>query len=265
MVRVLVLSDKKVQFGETKGKLPMIERVIIHIHGGGFIAMSPDSHQTYSRKWAKETDSIIFSIDYRLAPASPFPAPLEDIWQAYFWIMTQASKYLNVNPKKVVIVGDSAGGNFTAALTLKCVREKFRIPDGILMGYPALNLNINSFSPSLLIALEDSILRYSFLLICISSYIGTGDSLNPFASPAYATDKDLMDFPVTRIMIAGRDPLRDEALKFAERMAILNKDVRYTLYKHSPHGFWTFGMSHVLDSATDTITKAIEVLNFLLK
>ena len=151
MVSIRVISDLPLNINKSsifcgmeqifKTTQPLIERIIVHIHGGGFISMSSRSHQTYTRKWAKETKSVIFSIDYRLAPEDPFPAAIEDVWQAYYWIITQAPKYLNVVPKKVVVTGDSAGGNMTAALTLKCIKENFRIPDGILMGYPGISMN----------------------------------------------------------------------------------------------------------------------------
>ena len=151
MVSIRVISDFSLNINKSAlvsgmeqlftGPQPPIERIVVHIHGGGFISMSSRSHQTYTRKWAKETKSVLFSIDYRLAPEDPFPAAIEDVWQAYYWIITQAPKYLNVLPKKVVVTGDSAGGNMTAALTLKCIREGFRLPDGILMGYPGNRVN----------------------------------------------------------------------------------------------------------------------------
>lgn len=73
-----------------KGETFFSEALIIHIHGGGFISMSSRSHQTYTRKWANYLKIPIFSIDYRLAPEHPYPAAIEDCWQAYNWIIRNA-------------------------------------------------------------------------------------------------------------------------------------------------------------------------------
>ena len=64
-----------------------LSEVIIHVHGGGFVSMSPDSHQNYTRRWANSTRRPVFSIDYRLAPENPFPAALDDCWQFYNWLL----------------------------------------------------------------------------------------------------------------------------------------------------------------------------------
>lgn len=102
--------------------------------------MSSRSHQTYSRRWANELKIPIFAVDYKKAPEHPYPAALDDCWQAYIWILTKLSTVYNVNPKKIIVVGDSAGGNLAIALGLKCVKEGVRVPDGLLLVYPALNL-----------------------------------------------------------------------------------------------------------------------------
>lgn len=71
-----------------------LSEVILHIHGGGFVSMSPESHQNYTRRWALATKRPIFSIDYRLAPENPFPAALDDCWQFYNWLLVFAKDLL---------------------------------------------------------------------------------------------------------------------------------------------------------------------------
>lgn len=71
------------------------DAVIVHIHGGGFVAMSSRSHQGYTRKWANALGVPIFSIDYSLAPQHPYPAALDDVWQAYLWIINFAPLYFS--------------------------------------------------------------------------------------------------------------------------------------------------------------------------
>jgi len=69
-------------------------------------------------------------------------------------------------------VGDSAGGNFVAAITIMCIQRNYRKPDGIILCYPALNLSFKEFVPSVLLALDDPILPFPFLKMCIESYFG---------------------------------------------------------------------------------------------
>jgi hormone-sensitive lipase len=123
------------------------------------------------------------------------------------------------------LVGDSAGGNLVTAVTIMAIERKFRVPDGLILCYPALNINKHYFTPSFLLALDDPILPYPFLKMCINSYIGKqekGDALNAescyLMSPIYVSDKTLKKFPKTRIMSAANDPLRDESFRFTVRL-----------------------------------------------
>ena len=148
--------------------------------------------------WANEIGIPIFSIDYRLAPADAFPAAINDVWQVYYWIVEHAETYLGVKPEKIFLVGDSAGGNLVCALTLMAIQRKFRVPDGLIMCYPALNLSKMTFTPSLLLSIDDPILPYSFLNMCLESYIGDfsgAPGCNPahqmYLSPGIATDEVL--------------------------------------------------------------------------
>jgi acetyl esterase/lipase len=80
--------------------------------------MSSGSHLNYTKIWAKMIKrAIICSIDYRLAPKSRFPCQLEDVWQAYFWLVINCKDYFGFTPKRVIVVGDSAGGNLALSIT----------------------------------------------------------------------------------------------------------------------------------------------------
>ena len=134
--------------------------------------MSSASHQSYSRVWANEVGVPVFSVDYRLAPANKFPCALNDSWQVYYWIVEHAESFLGVKPEKIILVGDSAGGNLVTALTVMAIQRKYRVPDGLIAVYPALNLTKTNFTPSLLLSIDDPILPQSFLNMCLESYIG---------------------------------------------------------------------------------------------
>jgi len=114
--------------------------------------MSSASHQAYTRVWACETGIPIFSIDYRLAPENAYPAALNDVWQAYYWIVTYCRTKLGIAPVKVFVGGDSAGGNLTYALCNLAIANGFKVPDLLLPHYPAMIMSSTMFSPSLLLA-----------------------------------------------------------------------------------------------------------------
>jgi hormone-sensitive lipase len=84
--------------------------------------MSSGSHQNYTRSWAKSLpNAVVCSLDYRLAPESRFPNQLDDIWQAYYWLVVNAKTILGREPRKIILAGDSAGGNLILALTVMAI------------------------------------------------------------------------------------------------------------------------------------------------
>lgn len=179
-------SDQGVEYGKSR-----IRTLLIHIHGGGFVASTSRGHQHYVRKWTKMIpDCVIMSIDYRLAPENPYPAGLDDICQGYYWIINQASAQLGIYPKNIILTGDSAGGNLAMSLVLRCIHTGMSPPDGLLLAYPALNLSAQAFSPSLLISIDDFVLQFSLMINCMKAYVNKGDpEHDPYISPALIKDE----------------------------------------------------------------------------
>lgn len=118
-IKVKIISKKdwkKVNWKSGKLKKPKadpaaVPAIIIFIHGGGFVVGNTSMYQDLLRRIARETNLPIFSIDYRLAPDYPFPYGLTDCWQAYLWIVYYARDLLQLKFDKVILCGDSAGGN----------------------------------------------------------------------------------------------------------------------------------------------------------
>ena len=137
--------------------------VIVYIHGGGFMTGSSSSYQYYTIQFAKETGYPVFSLDYRLAPEYKFPWALNDCWQAYLWIVKYAKKYLKITYDKIILMGDSAGGNLILGVTILSIIKHWKIPDGLNWVYPAVSCSKLSFTPSLLLSLDDVILSCTFL------------------------------------------------------------------------------------------------------
>jgi len=158
-------------------------------------------------------------------------------------------------------VGDSAGGNLVAAVTLMAIKRGFRVPDALVLCYPALNLSKEIFTPSMLLAVDDPILPYPFLKMCIESYIGGGGGgeCDPkklvYMSPGMAGEEELARFPKTRIMVASNDPLRDESFKMAYRLAKVGVDVQLKEYMYLPHGYLNYNapLLGMKDESNETI------------
>ncbi len=136
------------------------------MHGGGFLALSSRSMQVYTRRWARDLQVPVFSIDYRMPPQHRFPTAPQDCLKVYKFLTQKISKYLNVNPQKIILAGDSAGGNLSFALTGLIMKQKLPLPQGIFAAYPACNLR-KLFSPSKLFAFTDPLLNPSMLLLCL--------------------------------------------------------------------------------------------------
>ena len=242
-VPIRMISDKTLPPNPSNISFPsnmgskVYEKLIIHVHGGGYIAKNTYSYQSYTRKWASELDAPVFSIEYSLAPEHPFPRGIDDVWQAYTWLVNYSEKLLGVIPNKIVLVGDSAGGALITSLTIKAITSKFRVPDGLLLAYPYLNMDRNTFSPTFMVALEDHILPFSYLDAFVRAYLKNGHSADhPLVSPIFCGEEVLCKFPRTEIMVTESDPLSFDSYRFAEKLMKTGVNVHITRYLGIIHG-----------------------------
>ncbi|XP_014205490.1 hormone-sensitive lipase isoform X1 [Copidosoma floridanum] len=176
-IHVRLLSAKRrigmVGSGSVKGALAeQSDCLLIHSHGGGFVAQSSRSHECYLRTWTYELDVPILSIDYSLAPKAPYPRALEEVLYAYVWALEHASSLLGSTAKRVVFVGDSAGANLNLVTALRCLELGIRPPDGIFMAYAPVLLEF-TIPPARFFCLSDPVLPLGFLLRCLKAYAST--------------------------------------------------------------------------------------------
>ncbi|XP_075696394.1 hormone-sensitive lipase isoform X2 [Rhinoderma darwinii] len=150
---------------------PLSPDLIIHFHGGGFVAQTSKSHEPYLKSWAQELEAPILSVDYSLAPEAPFPRALEECFYAYCWALTNC-RLLGSTGERICLAGDSAGGNLCITVSLRAASVGIRLPDGIMVAYPATLLQATA-SPSRLLTLMDPLLPLSVLSKCLSAYAGT--------------------------------------------------------------------------------------------
>ena len=243
--------------------------IMFHVHGGGFVAMSPKSHENYLLKWANSLKIPIFSVDYRLSPGVAFPKSLDDVYQSYVWILKYSKAIFNIEFDEIIMAGDSAGANLILALSYLLILNKLKMPKAIFMFYPALKIDMKTIVPSYLNAMSDIILEYNLLKFCIESYSGKytdnwkviTDTRNKFLSPIFMDKNILKLLPPIRIFGGSCDVLRDDTFYFMEKLLKLNKDVFFYEFKYFPHGFLNYDFKSLfpeLSLITETISKEIE-------
>ncbi|KAE8282501.1 Hormone-sensitive lipase [Larimichthys crocea] len=160
----------------TASQLPWVQKqprspwLLIHFHGGGFVAQTSRSHENYLRTWSKELNVPILSVDYSLSPEAPFPRALEECFYAYCWALNNCH-LLGSTAERVCLAGDSAGGNLCITVSMKAISNGIRVPDGIMAAYPATLLTTDA-SPSRLLTLIDPLLPLGVLTKCLNAYAG---------------------------------------------------------------------------------------------
>ncbi|XP_048086166.1 lipase, hormone-sensitive a isoform X1 [Alosa alosa] len=157
---------------------PLSPWLLVHFHGGGFVAQTSKSHESYLKSWSRDLGVPILSVDYSLAPEAPFPRALEECFYAYCWAL-QNCHLLGSTAERVCLAGDSAGGNLCITVSMRAISNGVRVPDGIMAAYPATLLTADA-SPSRLLTLIDPMLPLGVLCKCINAYAGVeGQTVQP--------------------------------------------------------------------------------------
>jgi hormone-sensitive lipase len=225
----------------------LVRGVVYHIHGGGFVGMSSRSHQSYTRQWANQLQTVVFSVDYRLAPEHPFPAGLEDVWAGYLWVAGFAKQCIGIEPDGIAVTGDSAGGNLACGVINKAIESGVLrlIPRGGLLSYPALWMYWDRYTPSNEFMLEDFIVHHTTARLIIQCYLAS-PAIDPktdyYASPLLTPEVNLRTFPPIRLIIGNTDPLLDDCYRFIERLIGAGGDLQMTLFEGLPHAFLGFDL-----------------------
>ncbi|XP_028976239.2 hormone-sensitive lipase isoform X2 [Esox lucius] len=170
VVEAAPISVSLVPFGAQK--LPPSPWLLIHFHGGGFVAQTSKSHENYLKGWSKDLNVPILSVDYSLAPDAPFPRALEECFYSYCWALKNC-RLLGSTAERVCLAGDSAGGNLCITVSMRALSYGVRVPDGIMAAYPATLLTTDA-SPSRLLCSIDLLLPLGVLSKCINAYTGEG-------------------------------------------------------------------------------------------
>ena len=224
---------------------PIAERMpgLVYFHGGGGIFGSIDTHEGLCRMLANESGCKVVAVGYRQASEHKFPAALDDCYAATVWI-SEHTLQLGLDPKRIAVGGDSAGGNLAAVVCQQAKQEKGPHIALQVLFCPFLDLDADTMSSRSFD--QGYFLNKATIEWMISLYCPPGvDRSDPRLSPLRA--KDVSGLPQAHIHTAEFDPLRDEGEAYARRLESAGVAVRYTCHMGMIHHF--FGMAGVIPYA----------------
>ena len=242
--KVNKVGSSLIKLFKNKNGFSSPKALMIYIHGGGFLNTEFFFHENYLREICNKIGIPILGINYSGAPEYPYPEGLNDCYQAYMWIMDHCKEELGFDPEKIILSGDSSGGNFALCLNflLSSInlfeKKNIRTPDFLFPLYPCSNASRKNMSLSLASSIEDSKITIKALKSINKSYRGYyPNELDPFINPRDAPEMLIKLMPKTRFMTASHDPLRDDCIRLVYKMLKAGMDVKaYDFYNYQ-HGF----------------------------
>ena len=227
--------------------------LLVYYHGGGWVIGGLDSHDGICKSLAQRTGHAVLSIDYRMGPEHPFPAAVEDALCSLRWAYENASE-LGINPDRIAVGGDSAGGNLAAI-----VAQQRPVPLVFqMLIYPATDMT-QSFDSH-----EENAAGPVLTKQAMEWFIGhympaTADKKDPLASPFFSPDSLFVGAPPALVITAEHDPLRDEGEAYGRKLIENGVPTSIIRYYGMFHSF--FSMHHLMDDANT----AHEVASTMLK
>ena len=234
-------------------------KLLIFFHGGGWVTGNIDSYTNVCANMANMTNHTVVSVDYRLAPEYPFPNGLEDCYWATREIFLNSEK-LNFKKDDITLIGDSAGGNLAAVVSLMAKDRGEFLPKKQILIYPSTYYDHSESSPfpSVVENGKDFIMTSKRIQDYMDLYVkNKEDRLNPYVAPLLS--EDLSNQPKTLIITAEFDPLRDEGEAYGIKLREFGNDVKIYRIKNALHGF----LSNPLNSGHTE--ELYEIVNSFLK
>ena len=232
--------------------------VIVYYHGGGWVIADLNTYNSSAQGLANMVEAVVVSVAYRQAPENKFPVAHNDSYAAYEWTVKNAAS-IKGDATKIAVVGESAGGNLAAAVSMMARDKSFQLPLCEILVYPIAAYDFTT--PSYKEADSTMPLNSGMMKWFFDKYLSNpSQGKDPKISLVTANLKGL---PPTTIIAAQYDPLRSEGEMLADNMKKANVDISYKLYKGTTHEF--FGMGAVVPDAKDAATYAADQLKKAFK
>ena len=206
-------------------------KVVLYVHGGGYVMGSAGSHRDVTGRLSKAAGARVLSLNYRLAPEHPFPAPVDDAVAAYRWLLAQG-----ISPGNIAVAGDSAGGGLAIA-TLLALRDAGEpLPAAGIGISPWVDMEGTGESMTTRAAV-DPVVQKEGLLGMAKLYLGDADPKNPLAAPLHA---DLAGLPPLLLQVGDAETLLDDSTRLAEKARAAGVDVTLKVWDEMPHVWHLF-------------------------
>jgi acetyl esterase len=231
-----------------RGDAPAALPVLVYFHGGGWTIGDLDTHDVLCRQLANASQCAVVSVDYRMGPEHRFPAAVDDCLAATYFVARQA-KALGLEPARLAVGGDSAGGNLAAVIAI-LARDAGDLPIAFqLLIYPGTDMRLGHSSHTS--NGRGYLLERATILYYRDNYIADATQfLDWRASPLLC--EDFNGLPAAFVLTAGFDPLRDEGLAYADALSAAGARSAYVCFERQIHGFITMGK--VLDEANTAVS-----------
>ncbi len=234
------------------------DRILLFFHGGGWVVGNIDTYTRVCVNMARLTKHIVVSVDYRLAPENKFPCGLEDCYAVAKKLYIDGN-YRDVKPENITIIGDSAGGNLAAALSLMARDRGEFMPSKQILIYPATGNDYSENSP--FASVKDNGKDYLLTSKRLGGYMdlymsSEEDKINSYFSPLYASD--LTNQPETLIITAEFCPLRDEGEAYGKKLIEAGNKAYVHRIPDALHGYFA------LPPNFDMVGKTYELINEFL-
>ncbi|MEV0621360.1 alpha/beta hydrolase [Nonomuraea sp. NPDC050404] len=209
---------------------------LIYLHGGGFVSGDLDLFHVRNLRFADLIPAVVVAVDYRLAPENPFPAALDDTYATLDWLAGAAPE-LGVDPARIGVAGDSAGGNLSTALAL-LTRDRGGPP----LRFQCLDVPVTDDrlqTPSMRQFTDTPMWNQPSAVLSWRYYLGENNGeVSPYAAPIRA--EDLSGLPPAYVSVCEFDPLRDEGIAYAQRLVEAGVPTELHLYPGAFHGASVF-------------------------
>ncbi len=227
---------EKAQLGQIKGEWVRVaethpRRLILYLHGGGYVAGSPESHRPLVARLCKMSSAAALSLDYRLGPEFPFPAGLRDVVDTYRFLIAKGFP-----ADSIVIAGDGSGGGLAIAALTALRNAQMPMPAACVAISPWADLTLSGWS-MIQNATTDSVLSWEFLFVCARYYLKGANPADAYASPVFG---NLRDFPPIMVHAGSLEVLKDDASRIGELAASSHVPVSVEVYDGMPHVFQAF-------------------------